>query len=62
MRQNALEVAETPTPSEKPAEARTEAAEIPPPQEPAETEEGQTPESEVGQSEAAPTETEEEKK
>jgi small subunit ribosomal protein S6 len=58
----APETAATPTPSEKPAEAQTEAAEIPPPQEPAETEEGQTPESEVGQSEAAPTETEEEKK
>ena len=52
----------TPTPSEEPAEAQTEAAEIPQPQEPAETEEGQTPEPDVGQSEAAPTETEEEKK
>jgi small subunit ribosomal protein S6 len=56
------EAAATPTPSEEPAEAQTEAGEIPPPQEPAETEEGQTPESEVGQSEAPPTETEEEKK
>ena len=58
----APEAAATPTPSEEPSEAQTEAAEIPPLQEPAETEEGQTPESEVGQSEAAPTETEEEKK
>jgi small subunit ribosomal protein S6 len=56
------EAAEIPTPSEEPAEAQTEAAEIPPPQEPAETEEGQAPEPEAGQSEAAPTETEEEKK
>jgi len=56
------EAAATPTPSEEPAEAQAEAAEIPPPQEPAETEEGQTPESKVSQSEAAPTETEEEKK
>jgi len=56
------EAAATPTPSEEPSEAQTEAAEIPPLQEPAETEEGQTPESEVAQSEAAPTETEEEKK
>ena len=50
------------TPSEKPAEAQTEAAEIPTPLDPAETEEGHTPEPEVGQSEAAPAETEEEKK
>jgi small subunit ribosomal protein S6 len=56
------EADEIPTASEEPAEAQTEADEIPPPQEPAETEEGQTPEHEVGQSEAAPTETEEEKK
>jgi small subunit ribosomal protein S6 len=56
------EAAEIPTPSEKPAEAQTEAAEIPTPLDPAETEEGHTPEPEVGQSEAAPTETEEEKK
>ena len=56
------EAAATPTPSEEPAEAQAEAAEIPPPQEPAETEEGQTPESKVSQSESAPTETEEEKK
>jgi len=56
------EAAAAPTPSEEPAEAQAEAAEIPPPQEPAETEEGQTPESKVSQSEAAPTETEEEKK
>ena len=56
------EAAATPTPSEEPAEAQAEAAEIPPPQEPAETEEEQTPESKVSQSEAAPTETEEEKK
>jgi len=54
--------AEIPTPSEEAAEAQTEAAEIPPPRDPAETEEGQTPEPEVGQSEAAPTETEEENK
>jgi small subunit ribosomal protein S6 len=50
------------TPSKKPAKAQTEAAEIPTPIDPAETEEGHTPEPEVGQSEAAPTETEEEKK
>ena len=56
------EAAEIPTPAEEPAEAQTAAAEISPPQEPAETEEGQTPEPEVGQSEAAPAETEEEKK
>ena len=56
------EAAEIPTPSEEAAEAQTEAAEIPPPRDPAETEEGQTPEPEVGQSEAAPTETEEENK
>ena len=56
------EAAEIPTPAEETAEAQTEAAEISPPQEPAETEEGQTPEPEVGQSEAAPAETEEEKK
>jgi len=56
------EATAAPTPSEEPAEAQTEAAEIPAPQDPAETEEGQTPEPEVGQSEAAPTETEEEKK
>ena len=56
------EAAAAPTPSEEPAEAQAEAAEIPPPQEPAETEEEQTPESKVSQSEAAPTETEEEKK
>ena len=56
------EAAAAPTPSGKPAEAQTEAAEIPPPRDPAETEEGQTPEPEVGQSEAAPTETEEENK
>ena len=58
----APEAAATPKPSEEPAEAQTEAAEIPQPQKPAETEEGQTPEPDVGQSEAAPTETEEEKK
>ena len=56
------ETAATPPPSEEPAEGQTEAAEIPSPQEPAETEEGQTPEPEVSQSETAPTETEEEKK
>ena len=56
------EATEIPTPAEETAEAQTEAAEISPPQEPAETEEGQTPEPEVGQSEAAPAETEEEKK
>ena len=56
------EAAEIPTPSEEPAEAQTEAAEIPTPLDPAETEEGHTPEPEVGQSEAAPPETEEEKK
>jgi small subunit ribosomal protein S6 len=56
------EPAEIPTPSEEAAEAQTEAAEIPPPLDPAATEEGQTPEPEVGQSEAAPTETEEENK
>ena len=56
------EAAEIPTPAEETAEAQTEAAEISPPQEPAETGEGQTPEPEVGQSEAAPAETEEEKK
>jgi small subunit ribosomal protein S6 len=56
------EAAATPAPSQEPAEAQTEAGEIPAPQDPPETEEGQTPESEVGQSEAAPTETEEEKK
>ena len=56
------EATEIPTPAEEPAEAQTAAAEISPPQEPAETEEGQTPEPEVGQSEAAPAETEEEKK
>jgi small subunit ribosomal protein S6 len=56
------EAAEIPTPPEEPAEAQTEAAEIPTPLDPAETEEGHTPEPEVGQSEAAPTETEEEKK
>ena len=56
------EAAEIPTPSEEPTEAQTEAAEIPTPLDPAETEEGHTPEPEVGQSEAAPTETEEEKK
>jgi small subunit ribosomal protein S6 len=53
---------EIPTPSEEAAEAQTEPDEIPPPLDPAETEEGQTPEPEVGQSEAAPTETEEENK
>ena len=58
----APEAAATPKPSEEPAEAQTEAAEIPQPQKPAETEEGQTPEPDVGQSEAVPTETEEEKK
>jgi small subunit ribosomal protein S6 len=56
------EAAATPAPSQEPAEAQTEAGEIPAPQDPPETEEGQTPESEVGLSEAAPTETEEEKK
>jgi small subunit ribosomal protein S6 len=56
------EAAATPAPSQEPAEAQTETGEIPAPQDPPETEEGQTPESEVGQSEAAPTETEEEKK
>jgi len=56
------EAAAAATPSEEPAEAQTEAAEIPAPQDPAVTDEGQTPEPEVGQSEAAPTETEEEKK
>ena len=56
------ETAEIPTPSEEAAEAQTETAEIPPPRDLAETEEGQTPEPEVGQSEAAPTETEEENK
>jgi small subunit ribosomal protein S6 len=56
------EAAAAPTPSQEPAEAQTEAGEIPAPQDPPETEEGQTPESEVGLSEAAPTETEEEKK
>jgi len=54
--------AEIPTPAEKPAEAQTEAAKIPTPIDPAETEEGQTSEPEVGQSEAVSTETEEEKK
>lgn len=56
------EAAATAMPSEQPAEAQAEAAEIPAPQDPAVTEEGQTPEPEVGQSEAAPSETEEEKK
>jgi len=56
------EAAAAAAPSEEPAEAQTEAAEIPAPQDPAVTDEGQTPEPEVGQSEAAPTETEEEKK
>jgi len=56
------EAAAAATPSEEPAEAQTEAAEIPAPQDPAVTDEGQTPEPEIGQSEAAPAETEEEKK
>jgi small subunit ribosomal protein S6 len=50
-------------PSQEPAEAQTESAEIStPPEGPAETEEAQTPEPEVGESEATPIETEEEKK
>jgi small subunit ribosomal protein S6 len=51
------------TPSEEPAEAQTESDEIPSPtEEPAVTEEKQTPEPEIGESENAPEETEEEKK
>ena len=56
------ETAEEPTTSEEPAEAQTESTEIAPPQEPAETEEVKKPESEAAESEAAPTDTEEEKK
>jgi small subunit ribosomal protein S6 len=65
------ETAEAQTPSEKPAEtdeakppeAQTETAEAQtPPEKPAETDEAQTPKPEVGESEATPTETEEEKK
>jgi small subunit ribosomal protein S6 len=51
------------TPSEEPAETQTESDEIPSPtEEPAVTEEKQTPEPEIGESENAPEETEEEKK
>jgi small subunit ribosomal protein S6 len=51
------------TPSEEPAETQTESDEIPSPtEEPAVTEEKQTPEPEIGESETAPEETEEEKK
>ena len=65
------ETADAQTPSEKPAEtaeakppeAQTETAEAQtPPEKPAETDEAQTPKPEVGESEATPTETEEEKK
>jgi small subunit ribosomal protein S6 len=64
------EAAETETPAEEPAEAQTEAGKTEtPPEEPAEahaeaaeTEEALTSESEAGESEATPTETEEEKK
>jgi small subunit ribosomal protein S6 len=64
------EAAKTETPAEEPAEAQTEAGETESPtEEPAEahaeaaeTEEALTSESEAGESEAAPTETEEEKK
>ena len=64
------EAAETETPAEEPAEAQAEAGETEtPPEKPAEahaeaaeTEEALTSESEAGESEATPTETEEEKK
>ena len=64
------EAAKTETPAEEPAEAQTEAGETESPtEEPAEahaeaaeTEEALTSESEAGESEATPTETEEEKK
>jgi small subunit ribosomal protein S6 len=57
------ETAEAQTPSEKPPEAQAEAAVAQTPSEkPPETDEAQTPEPEVGESEATPTEIEEEKK
>jgi small subunit ribosomal protein S6 len=57
------ETAAAQTPAESQAEAQTGSDEIRTPSEkPAETEEPQTPEPEIGESEAAPAETEEEKK